>query len=266
MNTGKLKHYFNNSKFYSSKWENYFPVYEEIFAKYKNKNIKFVEIGIFSGGSLFMWKKFFGPKAKIIGIDLNPDSLELKKYGFEIEIGDQSNKDFWSLFFKKHGKIDIILDDGGHTNFQQIITANSCIPKINDGGLFVCEDTHASYLKRRFYNPSSYSFINFCKKKIDDIHSRTMNIILPNKISLSKYIYSINFYESIVCFQINRKLCKKNKMVVNNKCSSNPEDYRNFIANNTFFYKIKKLFYLKKINFTYLIFLINSIRLRNFFK
>jgi hypothetical protein len=266
MNKRSLKYYFNDTKFFSGKWENYFPIYEEIFSKYKNKNIKFVEIGVFSGGSLFMWKKFFGPKAKIIGIDLNPDSLKLKKYGFEIEIGDQSNENFWSFFFKKHGNIDIVLDDGGHTNFQQIVTANACIPKINDGGLFVCEDTPTSYLKSKFYNPSKYSFINYCKKKVDDIHSRILNII-PNKISLSKYIFSINFYESIVCFQINRKLCKKNKMVTNNKYSFNPTDYRNFVATDTVFYKIKKLFNIKEtINFTYFIFFINMLRLRKFFK
>ena len=79
-----------------------------------------------------MWKNFFGKKAKIIGIDLNPDSKRFEKYGFKIFIGDQSKESFWKNFFKKVGKVDIVLDDGGHTNYQQIITTNCCIPNIKD--------------------------------------------------------------------------------------------------------------------------------------
>ena len=67
--TKKLSIYksFANSKKYSIKWSNYFQVYEKILSNYRNKKIKFVEIGVANGGSLFMWKKYFGKKAKIIG-------------------------------------------------------------------------------------------------------------------------------------------------------------------------------------------------------
>ena len=103
---------FQKSKKFSIKWSSYFQVYEKIFSKYKNKKIKFVEIGVANGGSLFMWKKYFGKKAKIIGIDLNPNAKKLEKNGFKIYIGNQSDKKFWDHFYKKEGKIDIILDDG----------------------------------------------------------------------------------------------------------------------------------------------------------
>ena len=93
-------------------------------------------------------EKFFGKKAKIIGVELNPLAKKFEKYGFKIFIGDQSKPIFWKNFFKKVGKVDIILDDGGHTNYQQIITLNSCVPHIKDDGLMVVEDTHASYIKK----------------------------------------------------------------------------------------------------------------------
>ena len=57
--------------------------------------------------------------------NLNPDIKRFKKYGFNIEIGDQSDPKFWEKFFKKYGEVDIILDDGGHTNYQQILTLNN---------------------------------------------------------------------------------------------------------------------------------------------
>ena len=46
-----------------------------------------------------MWK-IFGPKARIIGIDLNPDAKS-GSYGFEVFIGDQSDVNFWKKFKKR---------------------------------------------------------------------------------------------------------------------------------------------------------------------
>ena len=145
---------------------------DHLFNQYIGKKITFVEIGIFSGGSLFMWRKFFGKKARIIGIDLDPKAKQFKKYGFEIFIGDQSKKEFWNKFFKKVGKVDIILDDGGHTNYQQIMTTNLCVPMIKDNGKLVIEDVHTSFIKKNWYNPSKYSFINYSKKLAEDINTR----------------------------------------------------------------------------------------------
>ena len=79
-----LKKSFQSSPRYSIKWSNYFDIYEKIFNKYINKKIKIVEIGIGDGGSLFMWKNFFGKKAKIIGIELNPEAKKLEKFGFNL--------------------------------------------------------------------------------------------------------------------------------------------------------------------------------------
>ena len=207
---------------------------------------------------------FFGKRAKIIGVDLNPDIKRFQKYGFDIIIGDQSSEEFWRKFFKKYGKVDVILDDGGHTNYQQIKTLNSCVPNIKDGGIHITEDVHTSYIKNKWYNPSKHSFINYSKKLIDDINSRYPGL-RRQKFSLNKYIYSIQNFESITVFNINRKLSQINKEIRNNKLSTNPKEYRAKLHENSFFYKIKKIFNTKT-NFTYLIFLLNSFKLRDFFK
>ena len=86
---------FLQSKYNSTKYKKYFKVYDDLFSKYINKKIIFVEIGISNGGSLQIWKKFFGNKARIIGIDLNPKCKEFEEKGIEIFIGDQSNPKFW---------------------------------------------------------------------------------------------------------------------------------------------------------------------------
>ena len=151
----KLKHV-------SLKNDTYFQVYEDVFNKYVDKKITLVEIGVLNGGSLYMWKEYFGKNARIIGIDLNPDAKRLEKDGFEIFIGSQSDENFWDNFLSKVGEIDILIDDGGHENDQLIITLNKVIPKIKNDGLIVIEDTHTSYSKK-FGNPSKHSFINYSK-------------------------------------------------------------------------------------------------------
>ena len=40
----------------------------------------------------------------------------------EIFIGDQADPKFWKNFYKQTGKVDVLLDDGGHKNIQQITT------------------------------------------------------------------------------------------------------------------------------------------------
>ena len=209
---------FLNSKYLSTKHTTYFEVYDEVFKKYINKDVTFVEIGVLSGGSLFMWRKFFGPKARIIGIDLNPEAKKWEKEGFEIYIGSQSDENFWNEFIKKVGPIDIVLDDGGHTYDQQIITVEMLVENINDGGVLVVEDTHSSYMKG--FGNQKYSFINYTKKIIDKINYRFSGF--NNKSE--KRIWSISFYESIVVFRINNS--SESKPISNNGISDSAKDFR----------------------------------------
>jgi hypothetical protein len=262
---------FNESKYYSLKYKNYFPVYEKLFSRFKNKKVTFVEIGVFSGGSLFMWKNFFGKDSRIIGIDLNPDAKQFEKYGFEIFIGNQSSKIFWKNFFDKVGNIDILLDDGGHTNYQQIITCCSCTPHINDDGILAVEDVYHSYVKKNFFNPSKYSFINFCKKIIDDINYRFPNF--PEfKYSLNHHVYSVEFFESFVAMNINKELCKiKNEVLYNKGFNILSKDLThvhndNIPGSNSLILKLKRIHKSFRGNFKYLVFIINVFILKKYFK
>ena len=214
----KLINSFKTAPKYSIKWSNYFEIYENLFKKFVNKKVTFVEIGIGNGGSLFMWKKFFGKKARIIGIELNPDAKKLEKFGFEIFIGDQSDPFFWKKFYKKVGKIDVLLDDGGHKNIQQITSFMESYNNINQNGIIVVEDTHTSYMKKKgFKNPSNYSFINFCNLIIENLHRRNPSANKSLNI-LSKKIDSIYFYDSIVSINFGQfKKLNQTRLLENNK-------------------------------------------------
>lgn len=219
---------FKSSPKFSIKWNNYFDIYNKIFQRFVNKKITFVEIGVGNGGSLYMWKNFFGRQAKIIGIELNPNAKKLEKLGFNIFIGDQSDPTFWKKFYKKYGKIDILLDDGGHKNIQQITTFMESYKFINPNGLIVIEDTHTSFMKKKgFKNPSEYSFINFSKLIVESLHRR--NPMLNKKTNqLSDKIESVFYYDSIVSinFGSQKKLSKTKLLENNSKLKEYFIDYR----------------------------------------
>lgn len=207
-----LRAIFDRLEYKSTKLDSYFPVYETLFAPYVGEKVTIVEIGVLNGGSLFLWRKFLGDQARIIGIDVNPVAREISKSGFEIFIGDQSSPAFWESFFKEVGPVDILIDDGGHTNKQQIVTLISIVEHVNDGGLIVVEDTHASYLPD-FGNPSRYSFVSFSKKLIDLINSRFSGIEKSDVHNWAKIIYSAEFFSSMLCLKINRALCVRNAVL-----------------------------------------------------
>ena len=220
----KLFAIYNATKYLSIKHSSYFHVYEELFGKYVGTSFTFVEVGVLNGGSLFMWRSFFGPKARIIGVDLNPAAKKWEADGFEIHIGSQSDPVFWDAFYRQIGQIDVLLDDGGHTNKQQVITVQKAVNFVRDGGTVVVEDTHSSYFEE-FGNPGKYSFISFGKRMVDHIHARHPRVT-PTAADFATCVASVRFFESIVAFEINRRLCFKPEPTSNNGISAAATDFR----------------------------------------
>ena len=220
------KECFLASPYFSSKHDNYFAVYDSIFNKYRNKNIVFVEFGVFAGGSLFMWREFFGPGARIIGVDLNPDAEKWRDHGFEIFIGDQGSPDFLNNLFLEIGCVDVVLDDGGHKYLQQIATSTVALDYIRDGGVLLVEDTHTSYMPE-FGGPSSRSFISWSFKCVDAMRRRYEVLNKTGSLgSISGLVYSVQHFESITVFNVDRKLCTINRSIANDGFYADQVDYR----------------------------------------
>lgn len=214
---------FSNSPYYSIKHTNYFEVYDRLLSKFVGKSITFVEIGVLDGGSLFMWRYFFGDGARIIGVDLNPDAIKWREHGFEIHIGDQSNPKFWVNFFREIGDIDVLLDDGGHRNIQQIVTVQSCLPHVRDGGLIIVEDTQTSFMK--FETFQQFTFISFLKQKISSLYARSDELNLSIDI-FSKSVSSLEFFTGLCVLHINRSLCKSTQRIENDGKRNFQSDFR----------------------------------------
>jgi len=142
--SGWLEEYFANHSTGPGiwKWLHYFPVYERHLARFRGSDVRLLEIGIYSGGSLDMWKAYLGPKATIYGVDIEPSCRVYEDDRTRIFIGDQASPSFWQDVLERVPEIDIVIDDGGHTTRQQIRTLESLLPHLRAGGIYICEDIH----------------------------------------------------------------------------------------------------------------------------
>lgn len=129
------------------KHNHFFNIYDSHFAALQDEKIKILEIGVYNGGSLYMWRKFFPNAEVLVGIDIDGycKRWEDKEENIFIEIGDQVNKQFLLEVNEKYGPFDIIIDDGGHENNQIISTFKILFPLLKNEGFYVIEDTYHSY-------------------------------------------------------------------------------------------------------------------------
>ena len=92
---------FIKSELFSTKANTFFYVYEEIFKRFRNEKITFVEIGVKRGGSLLMWRDWLGPKARIIGVDLDPNAKKWKNMVLRYLLEIKRLLNFGKIFLKK---------------------------------------------------------------------------------------------------------------------------------------------------------------------
>lgn len=198
-----LEKYFraNNDRLIQ-KWMHYFDVYETHFARFRGKEIHILEIGVSQGGSLQMWKNYFGPEAKIYGIDINPKCKDLEEENIKIFIGSQSDREFLRKVKAELPKLDILIDDGGHSMKQQIVSFQELFDHVKTDGVYLCEDLHTSYwLEYGGGYKRTNTFIEYSKNFIDFIHGYHSE---QNSLQVSEYTKSIksaHYYDSILVLE-----------------------------------------------------------------
>jgi hypothetical protein len=124
------------------KWLHYFDLYHRHLSKFIDREVHIVEIGVYSGGSLRMWRDYLGAKCHVHGVDIQEACKAYENGYTSIDIGDQSDRHFWKRFRETYPVIDVIIDDGGHSPEQQIVTLEEMLPHLQPGGVFLCEDVH----------------------------------------------------------------------------------------------------------------------------
>lgn len=154
------------------KWHHYIPLYDRYFSAWRNRPLRFLEIGVSKGGSLSMWRKFFGPDAVLFGIDIDPACAAYDGIAGQVRIGSQDDPAFLDRVIEEMGGVDVVLDDGSHV-MQHIRTSFEVLfPKLSAGGTYMIEDLHSAYWKRYGGGIGKRSnFFNFVREMTDDLHA-----------------------------------------------------------------------------------------------
>jgi hypothetical protein len=124
------------------KWDHYFDVYHRHLERFRNSEVHILEIGIYSGGSLELWREYFGPRCHIYGVDVEEACLRYAGDSIHVFIGDQADRDFWRRFRSDVPRLDIVVDDGGHQPDQQSASLEELLPHLAPGGVYIVEDVH----------------------------------------------------------------------------------------------------------------------------
>jgi len=152
-NSNTLQNFFDSRKEGPGiwKWNHYFDIYDRHFRQFREREVHVLEIGIYSGGSLEMWRDYFGPKAHLYGVDIESACRVYETDNVKIFIGDQGDRLFWHEFRRKVPALDIVIDDGGHQPQQQIVSLEGLLPFLRPSGVYFCEDVTGTFNKFASY-------------------------------------------------------------------------------------------------------------------
>ena len=195
------------------KWTHYFPAYERHFARFRNLSINMLEIGCGEGGSLQMWKRYFGPMVQIVGIDIQESCKAFKESQIAIMIGDQSDPAFLHSVTEKFGPFDIILDDGSHQMEDIASSFRTLYPTLRQNGVYMVEDLHTCY--RPAYGggyKAPGSFMEICKDLLDELNADHTQGAVP-VTEFNRTTTSMHFYDSLAVFEKGRHLKKMDMQI-----------------------------------------------------
>lgn len=198
-----LRRYFReNDGLLIDKWMHYFDIYDRHLSAFRATRPTVIEFGVFHGGSLEMWREYFGRGATIIGVDIDPRCLTVAGEGIQVEIGDQCDTAFLADLADRHGPIDVVLDDGGHAMEHQLTTFEQVFPALASGGVYLVEDLHTSYWEEfggGYRRPGT--FIEKCKDVLDQMHAFHSRDDRLRPDNHTRSIAGMHCYDSVVVFE-----------------------------------------------------------------
>ena len=195
-NTNPLWEHFQNHKEGHGifKWEHYFEAYHRHLSKFVGRGPNVLEVGIYSGGSLEMWRSYFGENCHVYGVDIEHACKAYETKYISVFVGDQADREFWKSLRGDVQSIDILIDDGGHTVDQQRVTLEEMLPHLRAGGVYVCEDIHGRHNR----------FAAFAAELVSELNR--MNLVSGSVLQsaashFQSAIHSIHFYPYLLVIE-----------------------------------------------------------------
>jgi hypothetical protein len=204
-----------------TKWTHYFEIYQAVFESRRDMPMRILEIGVFHGASLRLWKNYFhNSKTCLVGVDIDPTcaSYDVPDNGIHVRIGSQADSEFLTKVVEEFGPFDLIIDDGSHHSAHMIQSFNCLYAAgLKDDGIYFAEDLHANYWVP--FRDSDNSFLDFCKDLLELMHAhywkttlsawheelQTGSNLVLEVPEITTMIKEIRFFDSIVAIYKTRR-------------------------------------------------------------
>jgi hypothetical protein len=187
MNNNVLERLIDNSRSDKNTIHSYLPLYEKLLTSKKETAKRVLEVGIWRGGSIKLWKDFF-TNAVVHGvdiIDINTVWSEIKNNrGIVLHTSTNAyDSDFVTTnFLNQNIKFDFLLDDGPHTleSMKQFIRLYSQL--MADDGILIIEDVQA------------WEWIDVLKNEVPEHLKEFVNVydLRPNKARYDDIVFTID--------------------------------------------------------------------------
>ena len=196
-----------------TKWLHYLPLYDRHFSQYRQAAVSILEIGVFKGGSLKLWREYFGPEARIFGVDIDPQCAQFDGDYGQVRIGSQADPDFLRSVVEEMGGVDVVIDDGSHVMKHVDVSFRTLFPLLRKGGTYIVEDLHTAYWPSYGggYRTSG-TFIDTAKSLVDDMHHWYHRRGVRQQIA-KDWVPAVHFYDSMVVLEKNEVVRPTSVMV-----------------------------------------------------
>jgi hypothetical protein len=185
------------------KWRHYFDIYHRHFDPLRRRDdLVILEIGIYSGGSLDMWRGYFGSSATIYGVDIEPACRTYERPGTHVLVGDQADRAFWRRVLAD-GTLaapDVVIDDGGHTPEQQRVTLEELLPRMRPGGVYLCEDVHGGNNAFAAFVAGLADRLNGMEGRSSDSENPERRMVVPAN-GVQATLHSVHLYPFVVVIE-----------------------------------------------------------------
>jgi SAM-dependent methyltransferase len=125
----------------------YMPVYAKLFQPLVSQPVALLELGIFKGESLRLWRDYF-PRGTIVGLDIKPIVMDDPEGRIHVYRGAQEDTALLSRIAHEHAAagFDIIIDDASHLACPTRIAFWHLFEQhLKPGGIYVIEDWGTGY-------------------------------------------------------------------------------------------------------------------------
>lgn len=214
--------FWNNEGRVIHKWHHYLDIYDRHFAPFRGTAPTVLEIGVQNGGSLQMWRDYFGADARLFGIDIDPTCASLDGDAGVVRIGSQDVPEFLAAVLAETGPLDIVIDDGSHRMDHIPVSLEVLLPHVRAGGVYLIEDLHCAYWPSHGGGlEAEANFFNQLRRIIDDLHAPYHGG--GQTLPLSDLVTGLHVYDSIAVLDRGRRAPPRHSMVGATQVARGPE-------------------------------------------